>query len=306
MKQLLALHLRALKAGLKQLLQQPIGNLLALFLLGIAIALPLCLYLLVNSAQQWSQQIKVTPEISVFLKMDAERSDIAMLDETLRKMDTLADYRFVGREEALNDFLARQNLSDLKQVLDQNPLPDAFVLVPYPMPMMHMEALANDLREQPAVDLVQFDTGWAQKLGHAVQLLEHFTWIMGAAFVIGLVLMTHNIIRMQILAKRDEIEVSRLIGAPNAFILRPFLYLAIWQGFIATMIGILLSFAFIHSINPLLAEFSELYQEHFMLEPLSFSASYKLLFGIITLTMIAAILASSRILNRLDLAHSGQ
>lgn len=304
MKQLLALHGRALKHGFQQLIQQPIGNLLALFLLGMAIALPLCLYLLLSSAQQWGQHAQVTPELSVFLKMNAERSDIAVLDEALRKMDQLADYRFIGKDEALDDLLERQALGDLKQALDKNPLPDAFVLVPHPMPLLHMEALAQQLRELPAVDAVHFDTGWAQKLGQAVVLLEHFTWIMSLAFAIGLVLMTHNIIRMQILAKRDEIEVSRLIGAPNAFILRPFLYLALWQGLIATMIGIALSFAFIHSMNPLLAQFSELYQAHFVIEPLSFSGSYTLLFFVVVLTSVAAILASTHILKRLDDAHS--
>jgi hypothetical protein len=81
------------------------------------------------------------------------------------------------------------------------------------------------------VESAQFDARWAKRLYGMVELGKQLTWFLGGALGIALVLVTHNAVRMQILARRDEIEVAKLIGAPDSFIRRPFMYHAMWQGY---------------------------------------------------------------------------
>ncbi len=300
MQRFFYLHLRAASQALRTLLQQPLSSLLGLAMLGLAVALPVCLYLLVSSAQQWSQGLTVKPEITVFMELNAERTDVVVVDEHLRQHKLIADYEFISREQALKVLLEKQNLQDIGQALGGNPLPDAFIIRPKELTPEQMEQLAVELSHLPLVENTQFDAGWARKLAQILAVLQHFTLVLGASLAVTLLLVTHNMIRMQILAHRDAIEVSKLIGAPNPFIRRPFLYLAVWQGGIAAALGWGLAQAFIATLNPLIADFAALYHSQAELHSLNLEESVLLVVSIIGLSCLTAAWTCTRLLRKLE------
>jgi cell division transport system permease protein len=126
-------------------------------------------------------------------------------------------------------------MPEVLQALGRNPLPDAFIVTSDPS---SLEALAADLAKLPLVAHVQADAAWARRLAAIAAVGRLALWLLSALLGIGLVAVTFNTIRLQILTQRDEIEVSKLIGATDSFIRRPFYYLGLLQGLIGGAIAL--------------------------------------------------------------------
>ena len=142
------------------------------------------------------------------------------------------------------------------------------------------------------VDSAQLDTHWAKRLFSMIVLGRKLTLFLGAILGIALILITHNTIRMQVLARRDEIEVSKLIGAPDSFIRRPFLYHACWQGIFAALIAWGLTRWLVYVANPALHDLGQLYNEHIELRSLHFTEVTGVVICTAMLAMIGARIAS--------------
>jgi cell division transport system permease protein len=240
MKHLLYLHGRAARQALRTLLRQPLGSLLSLFMLAVAISLPLGLYLTVASLASWSNGLAASPQITLFMELNADRADVETVNQTLKQHALVHSHRFVSKESALKDLMARNGLAEVTDGLAGNPLPDAFIVSPKDTEPEALERLQKELSGLPMVETSQFDAGWARKLHSLLTLGHQLTILLGAALGIALVLASSNTIRLQILARLNEIEVSKLIGATDGFIRRPFMYFAVFQGMLAARVAWLL------------------------------------------------------------------
>ncbi|WP_293766076.1 permease-like cell division protein FtsX [uncultured Aquitalea sp.] len=275
MKHFFYLHWQSARSALGKILRQPFGSLLTLLMLSMALALPLSLYLSISSLQDWVGHLTATPQITLFMEQSAEEADLAAVSGTLTKHPKVQSFRFVGRQQALNDLEKRNGLQGLSEGLTDNPLPDAFIVTPKSLEPHELEMLQKELSGLPMVETAQFDANWAKRLYGMVEMGKKLTLFVGAALGIALILVTHNAVRMQILARRDEIEVSKLIGAPDSFIRRPFMYHAMWQGILAGLAAWGLTCWLVYSANPAIAEFARLYNERVelrMLTPLELLA----------------------------------
>ena len=200
-------------------------SLLNALVIGIALALPAGGYALLESLRSIAGRLTVQPEISVFL--DAKRADTDQLAARLKRDPRVSRFRFVPREQALKELAAVQGLAELVAALGRNPLPDAFVVTAADE---NLEALAADLGKLPGVAQVQTDALWARRLASLARLARTALWLLTGVLAAALIAVTFNTIRLQILTQRAEIEVSKLIGATDAFIRRPFYYGGFLQG----------------------------------------------------------------------------
>ena len=191
--------------------------------IGIALALPAGGYALLETLRPAGARLALEPRISLFLEPQARRADAEALGARLRADRRIAEVRFIPREEALKQMGAVQGLAEVIGALKRNPLPDAFVVT-------SRQDLADELARLPGVAHVQADTVWARRLAAIAAIAELGLWVLGALLGAALVAVTFNTIRLQILTQRDEIEVSKLIGATDGFIRRPFYYLGLLQG----------------------------------------------------------------------------
>lgn len=203
------------------------GGVLSALVVGVALALPAGGYAVLESLRGVATRTSFDPQISVFLKTEVKRADAQALEKSLRADARVAKVRLVAREEALRDLNAVQGLSEVTAALGQNPLPDALVVTPRDS---EIQPLAADLAKLPGVAHVQADAAWARRLSALAAVGRLALWLLAALLGLGLVAVTFNTIRLQILTQREEIEVSRLIGATDGFIRRPFYYLGLIQG----------------------------------------------------------------------------
>jgi len=212
------------------------GGLLSALVIGVALSLPAGSYALLESLRSVAARLSFEPQISVFLAPAAKRAEADALGARLKGEARIAKLRFVPREEALKELAAVQGLPDLVASLGRNPLPDAFVVTPRDPGAI--EALAADLRKVPGAAYVQADAAWARRLAALAGLARMGLWLLAALLGAGLVAVTFNTVRLQILTQRDEIEVSKLIGATDSFIRRPFQYLGLLQGIAGGLIAL--------------------------------------------------------------------
>lgn len=231
------LHFRAIAHALRRMVGQPVGTLLSALVVGIALSLPGGGYLVLDNVASLARGVSGTPEISVFLDAGAPKADAEVLEQRLKGLPALASYRYVPRDEALKQ-LAASGLGDVLGGLGQNPLPDAFVLTPHGEDPEVFERLAAEIRAWPRVAHVQLDSAWVKRL-HALLALGRSAVLMLAGLLgFALVIVTFNTIRLQILTQRQEIEVSRLLGATDPFIRRPFYWFGGLQGALGGLVAL--------------------------------------------------------------------
>ena len=231
------LHARACAQALRRLVQQPLGTLLSALVVGIALSLPAGSYLLLDNAATVVRSVSGSPEISLFLDLSTSPDEIAALEQRLGAEPELASFRFVPRDEALRQ-LEEGGLRDLLSGLGSNPLPDAFVLSPRQDDPAMFDRLAERIATWPKVAHVQLDSAWVKRL-HALLGLGRSAVLMLAGLLgFALVIVTFNTIRLQILTQRQEIAVSRLLGATDPFIRRPFYWYGAVQGVLGGLVAL--------------------------------------------------------------------
>ena len=217
-------HRQALRLALRRFAG---GGALSALVIGVALALPAGGYAVLESLRGLATRASFDPQISVFLKTEVKRAEAQALEKSLRADERIAKVRFIPREEALKELNAVQGLSEITAALGQNPLPDAYVVTARGD---DLEPLVAALAKLPGVAHVQTDSAWARRLAALAAVGRLALWLLACLLGLGLVAVTFNTIRLQILTQREEIEVSKLIGATDSFIRRPFYYLGVLQG----------------------------------------------------------------------------
>jgi len=261
-------HRQAIAAAFGKVAAQKSAALLNALVIGIALSLPAGGYALLASLRAATAGVALEPQLSVFLRVDAKRADADALGANLKADARLRDLRFVPREQALKDLQATEGMADVVAALNRNPLPDAFVLRPKTADPAALEALARDLRALPAVAQVQVDSAWARRLGALAGTARLAIALLAALLAFGLVAITFNTIRLQILTQRAEIEISKLIGATDAFIRRPFYYLGALQGLAGGLVALAVLWGSLAALNVGVADLAASYGSGFRLSPL--------------------------------------
>jgi cell division transport system permease protein len=223
-------HGRATRDALRRLVSTPMASALNVLVIGVALSLPVGVYLAISQLQLFTRQLTGDPQISIFLDLDAGARDADAIEQKLKSEPDVGNYRFVPRSRALAELKRSAGLSDVLDNLKQNPLPDAFVATGVDSRAKTLERLRDAAVQWPKVAHVQLDSEWARRLDAALRLGRTAILILGLLLSSALVAVTFNTIRLQILTRREEIEISKLIGATNPFIRRPFLYFGSLQG----------------------------------------------------------------------------
>ena len=217
-------HREAALLALRRLAAAPVNSLLSLVAIGVVLALPAGGLMLLANAQLLAGTTSALPRISVFMATSAERRAAIEIESRLGKHGGVNKVQFLPREETLARMKTNPGLRDVIEALPANPFPDAFVVTATDDSPEAMEKLAVEFRQWPKVESVQLDSAWVLRLDALLRLGRTAVLLLAALLGTGLIAITFSIIRMQVLTHRAEIEVSRLLGATDGFIQRPFLY----------------------------------------------------------------------------------
>jgi cell division transport system permease protein len=259
MKRWLNAHRRAAVRASRHLIAAPLSTLFNTVVIGIALALPLLFYLAIQHADQLARRHAPRPEISLFLKPGATDKDAGAIAARLKAHAAVESARFVGKDQALKALETRAGLGDIVAGLGRNPLPDAFVVSPKAHYTVELTALRDEWARWPGIADAHVDSDWARRLDYFVRLAYQAVWLLGGALAVALATITFNTIRLQMLAHRDEIEVSRLIGATDGYIRRPYLYFGAYLGLLGGTAAVAISEAARFTLNRYLEPVAALY-----------------------------------------------
>ncbi|NTV11296.1 MAG: ABC transporter permease [Zoogloea sp.] len=264
MRNWLGRHRHALRWAWRQLASQAFGALLAALVIGITLALPATGLVLLEQAEEATRGASGKPEISVFLQVDASQAQVDDVSARLRALPGLANWRHVPRDAALQQ-MRDAGLADVLASLQSNPLPDAFVIEPRSGDPAVFEQLRATFSSWPGVAQVQLDSAWVKRLAALLRLAETGLWLLAGLLSAALVIITFNTLRLNILNRRHEIGVSRLLGATDAFIRRPFLWFGTLQGLAGGLAGWALVAGVIAVLQEPVASLAQSYGANFAL-----------------------------------------
>jgi cell division transport system permease protein len=264
----LAQHQDAAVLALRRLAAFPVNSLLSLLAIGIALALPAGAQMLLANAQHLGGATSAVPQISIFMATNAERQAATEIAARLARTGGVRQTQFLPREETLARMKAGAGLREVIEALPANPFPDAFVVSVADESPAVMEKLAAEFRQWPKVEHVQLDSAWVRRLDALLKLGRTAVMLLAALLGAGLIAISFSTIRMQVLTQRAEIEVSRLLGATDGYIRRPFLYFGILLGLGGGILAWLLVSALVLWLRTPLAELAKLYELTLVLQTL--------------------------------------
>lgn len=300
-------HRFALGDAFRHLFKTPGNFLLNVLVVSIALALPFAGLTLIENVRPVSEQLAVEPEISIFMQMDASRERATALAPEIKRIAQEAKHpvklEFIPREKALSTLKDKTGLEDAISTLGANPLPDAYVV--------KMTGFQNDddakkikqitekLQALNGVEYVQIDSAWVERLAALLQVMRLVLLFLAATLGVVVVAVVFNTIRLQVMTQREEIEVSRLVGATDSFICRPFYYTGALLGLIAGGVALIAVAIALNPLNAAIADFARLYASEFRLVPLDVNATLIMLAASAFLGLLGALLSVQRHLARL-------
>lgn len=250
MRQWLERHAQTLVGSLGRLWQHPFATLLTVIVIGIALALPASLHVLVQNVRTASGGWNNALDVSVYLKPGATLDQARRLADRIRQRRDVAEVSVIPADEALTEFRRGSGFGAALDALEDNPLPHALVVRPAPefRDPARVESLTGELGRLDGVDIVQLDTEWVSRFNAILDVIRRGVFLAAGLFALGILVIVGNTIRLDIENRRDEIEVTKLVGGSDAFVRRPFLYNGVWYGLagglvagviVATAVGLL-------------------------------------------------------------------
>lgn len=300
MKAWLNAHRQAFLLVLKKLRAAPLANLIMIGVIGVTLSLPAGLYLVIDNLRTVAGSIATEPQLTLFLAPDSNAADIKDIEQRLAALAAVRDFQFLGREAAWRALQEKNGLNDTLAGLQKNPLPDAFIVHAKSTDPAAVEPLQQELANWPHIEHAQLDAAWVKRLYAVLQLGNKAVLILSGLLGFALFAIIGNTIRLQILTQREEIEVSKLIGATDRFIRRPFLYAGTLHGLLGGAMAWLILWAALYIFNLSVSDLARLYASDFELKPLDFDASLMLICGSALLGWLGSWSAVGRYLSRLE------
>lgn len=295
-------HAQVALDSLGRLYRGRLAALMTAAVIGIAMAMPASLYILVTNLDRLSGNWNGQASLSIFLKQDISNKAASTLAEKIRDWPEVAAADLITPAEALEEFRQHSGFADALEALDENPLPTVLTVTPNPAHAGPDEA--NALRKKfqalPETELAQLDLQWVQRLSAMLEIAERGILVISVLFALAVLLVVGNTIRLEIQNRHDEIVVTKLIGATNPFVRRPFLYSGFWYGLLGAGIAWgMVQISFLLITGPA-EQLASLYQSAFTLQTLPGEMLLVLLAGGTGLGLLGSWLAVGRHLDAIE------
>ncbi len=295
-------HIRTLIASLGFLTRNALSSMMTVAVIAIALALPSGMYVLLNNLSNVSVGWDNSAQISLFLKTSVSEKQANSLAAKLKLYDDIDKVELIHRDTALNEFQRISGFGDAIAGLGDNPLPHVLAIQPKVDPNRpdKIGYLIKTLEKLPEVDIAQLDLQWVKRLYSMLEIAQRGIWVISALLALAVLLVVGNTIRLDIQNRREEIEVTKLIGATNAFIRRPFLYTGLWYGISSGILAWILTALSISLVEDSVARLAMLYNSGFQISGLSGNETLTLIATSCTLGLLGSWLAVSRHLHEIE------
>ena len=296
-----ARHLGTSIGALGRLFRQPFSSLMIVLVIAVTLALPASINLVIQNARMLSGSWDNAFDFSVFLQQDRSAGDAEALGKLLTQRADVETVDVVTADAALAEFKRQSGFGDALEQLIDNPLPHTLIVRPSSSnTAASISLLQEEIGNLPEVDFVQIDTDWVQRF-HAILDIARQAIVIGAALLgLAIVVIIGNTIRLDIENRRDEIEVTKLLGASNAFVRRPFLWGGFWYGLFGGLVAVVLVFVGLHLLEEPVARLAGLYQSNIAMTSLKLEEAATIVGIGVFLGLFASWLTAARHMRRIE------
>jgi cell division transport system permease protein len=294
-------HVSTAVGALGRLARQPFASFMTILVIAVTLALPAALHLVIKNAQSVSGSWANALDFSVYLASGTSVDEAAALARLIEQRADVASVTLIAADEALAEFKEQSGFGTALDQLRENPLPHALVVRPTGANTAEsMTLLQEEIANLPEADFVQADTEWVQRFHAILDILQRA--ITMAAILLGaaIVVVIGNTIRLDIQNRREEIEVTKLIGASNAFVRRPFLYSGLWYGLGGGVLALVLVAYGLYVLKAPVSRLAGLYDSPYTLLALSFRESLLIVTTGVVLGLAGSWLAAARHMRRIE------
>lgn len=296
-----AQHLRALIGALGRLWRDPVPSMMTAGVIAISLALPTAFMLLLGNVDQAVGRWDGGVRLSLFLQIDAPAEGYRRLATELEGHPQVAETRIITPEQARAEFEQTTGFQEAMELLGENPLPPVVVVRPRTgLAPAVVDALVGELRQRPLVEEVRLDREWLQRLYAFMRLAERGVQVIAVLLAVAVLLVVGNTIRLAIENRRDEIQITKLIGATDGFVRRPFLYEGLWYGLLGSLLAWLLLGLGHWLLSAPAEHLAGLYDSGLQLRGLAFSQGLLLLVTGVCLGLLGSWIAVGRHLSAIE------
>ncbi|MEY3909915.1 MAG: hypothetical protein RIT47_606 [Pseudomonadota bacterium] len=262
-------HYQMLLKALQRSHASMLSTLMMFLVIGVTLILPSISFLVVQNLKSISETIQHESQISIFLKKDISVDAKNKIEKDLKSRIEINNYHYVRKEEAWPKLQKSMGFNESNNGLSENPLPDAFFVSPNTINPNQIAILKSSLDRLEGVDQVVVDTGWVKKLNSVLHLANKAIFLASILLASMLTVVIGNTIRLQMTSHHEEIELSKLIGATNQFIRRPFLYSGFIYGLGGGLTAALSLKLIVIFLNQTVVEVEALYGAQFIIVDLT-------------------------------------
>ncbi len=263
----LTLHKSQGAQALKDIFVQPLSNLLTILVIAFSLALPTTLYVITKNVMLVTEEWRTPNILTVYLDNISERR-IKSLENVIANWSEVDSVTYVSPDEGLEELKKIQGFKDAVYLLETNPLPAVLLITPRTDDNNIAQDLASKLRQEKGVEEVRFDSDWLQRLAAIENLIYTLTWLFSGLMLMAVVLIISNTLRLQVHNNREEIQVMKLVGATDSFILRPYLYTGMWFSLSGALVAYLITLCIVILLGSAAENLATLYNSEFTLSGL--------------------------------------
>ncbi|GBF29527.1 cell division protein FtsX [bacterium MnTg03] len=294
-------HMQSLVFSLGKIYHSPTTTIMTVAVIGITLSLPGGFYLFLKNIDAMSGDFRSSSQISLYLDIEMDEKKARAMERQVADMADVADTRFVSKGESLEAFKQTSGFGKSIDTLSSNPLPHTIIVEPSSSAdTFAVKNLLNLLQTLPGVEIAKLDTEWLERLYTILEIARRSVAIITILFGFAVLLIIGNTIRLDIQNRYQEIIVTKLIGATNAFIRRPFLYGGLWYGLLGGVISWFIVEIGYLAISGPLNRLNLLYQADLVLITFSFQDFIILISSSTLLGLTGSWIAVARHLNQIE------
>ena len=287
-------HRRVCLSTLAELLGNPVSSMMTWLVIGIALGLPLILYVVLQNVSSISGDWGGKPRVALYLTQEATLQAGQALTRQIEQRVDIDEAVFISSTNALQEFQRRSGFGEVLSTLDRNPLPHVIEVVPANPDPIDLKRLVSAWEVNALIGNVSVDLQWLERLFALLVFAERLVTALAIVLGLGVMLIMGNTIRLAIENRRQEIEVIKLVGGTDAFVRRPFLYLGFWYGLGGAVTAFFLLQTSLYFLSSPVEMLAQSYRDNFALQGLDLLGNLLLLVSGSILGIIGSVLAVSR------------
>ncbi len=294
-------HVSTAVGALGRLSRQPFASLMIILVIAVTLALPASINLVIKNARTVSGSWDNALDFAVFLKQPVTLDEAETLGRLIGQRADVENVQFISADDALAEFKQQSGFGEALEQLPSNPLPHTLVVRPsVGNTSATLSLLQEEISNLPETDHVQVDTEWVQRFHAILDIVRQAIAIGAALLAIAIVVVIGNTIRLDIENRRDEIEVTKLIGAKNAFVRRPFLWTGFWYGLFGGLMALALVYYGLYLLGGPVSRLAGLYQSSIAISSLDLAEAGAIIGIGVFLGLFASWVTTARHMRRIE------